>query len=264
MGKFGRYQLHDWYARKRDSAESIDNERASVQAYEEELMHEALGLKPKRLLLSKKQLTEEELKEFLKRDDEKSEDKKGMKPMGPQKKLVTNEYGEQVATSNEDYVAQAAREAPIKGLGFAMHRTAKLEEIKAKTFGTESQLAGSTSQSSTAKAEKLEVKEEVKYELHDHAAAGGFVEPCIKEELAEVKEDADQGKHRCQGQRCEADLKERRRKGKKEKEDKEREKAEKKLRKIAKKLKKAAKKEDRAAKRARMTNARCNPSSSSS
>merc|ERR1719499_80522 len=112
-------------------------------------------------MLSKKQLTEEELKEHLKRDSDKSADKQGRAQMGPQKKIVTNEYGEQVATSNEEYVAQAAREAPIKGLGFAMHRNAKLEAIKAETFGTEGQLAGTKSASSSSSSSaKLEPKEE--------------------------------------------------------------------------------------------------------
>ncbi|CAJ1330745.1 unnamed protein product, partial [Effrenium voratum] len=41
MSKFGKYYMHDWFARKRDTTASIAEERNSVQAYEEELMQEA-------------------------------------------------------------------------------------------------------------------------------------------------------------------------------------------------------------------------------
>mmetsp|Transcript_140664 Transcript_140664/g.392065 ORF Transcript_140664/g.392065 Transcript_140664/m.392065 type:complete len:224 (-) Transcript_140664:63-734(-) len=177
MTKFARYYVHDWYAKKRETTESIDSERSAVQAYEEELMQEALGLKPKKLLLSKRQLTEEEMKEFLKRDDERNNDKKGREAMGPQKKVVQNEHGEQIATSNEEMVAIAAREAPIKGIGFASHRTAKLEEIKAKTLGTVGELEGSKTQG------KIEIKlEDVKDEFQggSSSSSAGFR---VKEEV---------------------------------------------------------------------------------
>merc|ERR1712129_671073 len=103
--------------------------------------------------------------------------------MGPQKKIVTNEYGEQVATSNEDYVAVAAREAPVKGLGFAAHRTSKLEEIKAQAFGTTSTLAASSSSSGVKAEVKDEVKEEVKRERDDDTASivDGIVDVRAKE-----------------------------------------------------------------------------------
>merc|ERR1719335_1638417 len=72
MGKFGKYYVHDWYNRKRDTTESIESERSAVKAYEDELMQEALGLKPKKLLLAKKQMSEEEIKEYLKPEAEKT------------------------------------------------------------------------------------------------------------------------------------------------------------------------------------------------
>jgi len=256
MGKFGRYYVHDWFARSRDQPENIKEELQSVQAYEEELMQEALGLKPKKLMLSKKQLNEEELKEFLKRDDDKREDQKGRAQMGPQKKIMTNEYGEQIATSNEDYVAVAAREAPIKGLGFAMHRTSKLEEIKAQTFGTEGTLQGSSSSSSSLlKSEvKTEVKDEIKTEMKredddDTASIVDGVVPLLRG--ASVKREASPS---ALGRE---DRKERKRerspeaRTKSEKKDKKRKKEEKKLKKAEKKLKKAAKKEKKSARKAR-------------
>jgi len=138
MGKFGRYYLHDWYTKKRDTAESINEELGNVKAYEEELMQEALGLKPKRLLLQKKQMSEEELKVFLAK--EKPEGRRGRDQMGPQKKIVANEFGEQV--TEEDYVGKAYLDSTIKGVGFASHRSAKLEEYKAQVIGTEAKLEG--------------------------------------------------------------------------------------------------------------------------
>jgi len=255
MGKFGRYYVHDWYARKRESTEKIADERASVQAYEEELMQEALGLKPKKLLLAKKQLTDEELQEFLKRDDDRREDQKGRSQMGPQAKVVTNEYGEQVATSNEEYVAVAAREAPVKGLGFAMHRTAKLEAIKAEAFGTESELSGTKSASSSV---KVEPKDEVKEE--EGGSSGSGLRREIKEELLEAKSEcADKpASKRRRGEQ--EDMKPK--KEKKDKKEKKEKKREKKLRKIEKKLKKAEKKERKAAQKLAQT-ARSSSSSSS-
>eukprot|EP00913_Durusdinium_trenchii_P012409 g11650.t1 len=175
MGKFGKYYLHDWYARKRDTTASIAEERGAVQAYEEELMQEALGLKPKKLLLAKKQMNEEELKDFLKakKNDE------GREAMGPQKKVMRNELGEEVVTSNEDQMAQAVRDGTLKGLGFASHRDAKLERIKAQTLGTESELKGLKElPKAPVKGEvmKLEVKTEVKTEIDAVASGSSKVE----------------------------------------------------------------------------------------
>jgi len=229
MGKFGRYYLHDWYAQKRESVESIDQERSAIQAYEEELMQEALGIKPKKLILAKDQLSPEELKDFLKRD--KPEGQRGREQMGPQRKVVHNEMGEQV--EGEDLVGIAAREAPIKGLGFAAHRTAKLEAIKAEALRTVGELTGSASQSSSA---KMEVKEElgerhcIKVESKQEAAL-------VKEEPIErpAKRPFEETKTKEHKQR------------KTEKLDKKLKKAEKKLKKQEKRAKKAAKEARRAA-----------------
>merc|ERR1712151_647612 len=95
-------------------------------------------------------------------------EKKGFAVMGPQKKVMVNEYGESVETSNEDQIAMGSREQ-MKGLGFAMHRTAKLEEIKAKTLGTQSQLLGSKDM--PIKIEDF-VKSEIKEEIGDHFTLG--------------------------------------------------------------------------------------------
>jgi len=277
MGKFGRYHVHDWYARNRDTPEGMKEELQTVQAYEEELMQEALGLKPKKLMLSKKQLSEEELKEFLKRDDDKSEDKKGRTQMGPQKKIVTNEYGEQIATSNEDYIGVAAREAQVKGLGFAFHRTGdqgtKLEEIKAKTFGTESTLLGSSSSSSSLlKTEmKTEVKDEIKTEVKTEFKREDDDDTAsIVDGLAPLMRGSSMKREPSMSALGREDRKERKRerspeaRTKSEKKDKKRKKEEKKLKKAEKKLKKAHKKEKKSVRKARKAEGKTVSSSSSS
>jgi len=244
MGKFGKYYLHDWYARSRDTTESISDERESVQAYEEELMQEALGMKPKKLLLAKQQMGEEELKAFLK-------SKKGdigREAMGPQKKVVTNEFGEQVAASNEDIFAEAVREkGSLKGLGFATHRDAKLEKIKAQTLGTEGQLSGSKANENLKSEMKLEyVKSEVKTELKTEPGKEGGAQGSSpsKRQREEVKEeDVDEPPTK---RRAEDEPRKDKKAAKKEKKLK---KAEKKLRKME---KKAAKKEKKAAKEAKL------------
>mmetsp|Transcript_11562 Transcript_11562/g.20478 ORF Transcript_11562/g.20478 Transcript_11562/m.20478 type:complete len:314 (-) Transcript_11562:65-1006(-) len=247
MGKFGKYYLHDWYARSRDTTESIGEERESVQAYEEELMQEALGLKPKKLLLAKQQMGEDEMKAFLK-------SKKGdigREAMGPQKKVVTNEFGEQVAASNEDFFAEAVRDkGSIKGLGFATHRDAKLEKIKAQTMGTEGELKGSKLNDNLKSEMKLEyVKLEAKVEVKTEPEAGaqGSSPSGSKREREEVKEeDVDQPPTK---RRAEEDSKPEKKDKKAAKKEKKLKKAEKKLRKME---KKAAKKEKKAAKEAKL------------
>jgi len=241
MGKFGKYYMHDWYARKRDTTASIAEERGAVQAYEEELMQEALGLKPKKLLLAKKQMSEEELKEFLK---SKKEDT-GREAMGPQKKVMRNELGEEVVTSNEDMLAEAVRDGTLKGLGFASHRDAKLERIKVQALGTESELKGLKElPKEPLKGEimKLEVKAEVKQEVD--ADSGVLQCPCgpglSERDNPQQAKDADEVARRSGDDQ------------KNDKKDKAANKKDKKLKKAEKKLKKmekkAAKKEKKALK----------------
>lgn len=284
MGKFGRYYCHDWYTKSRESVESIETERSRVQEFEEELMKEALGLKPKKLLLAKKPLTEEELKEVLSK--ERSEGRKGRDLMGPQKHLVTNEMGEQVVAS--DIVEEAARDASIKGLGFASHRTAKLEEYKSKVLGTEGQLEGAKNPGmpSIIKLEndadiiklgdpglKQELKSErldqhIKDEAVDGHASGVKEEPSeVKSELPEEDDlprsskrrriDHHGGRH-AEGAREGSEEKRRR---KIEKKEKKRKKAEKKMKKQEKKAKKAAKLAARLSKKAKRSSSSASSSS---
>eukprot|EP00811_Abedinium_folium_P000724 NODE_10663_length_1337_cov_4.063636.p1 GENE.NODE_10663_length_1337_cov_4.063636~~NODE_10663_length_1337_cov_4.063636.p1 ORF type:complete len:311 (-),score=122.45 NODE_10663_length_1337_cov_4.063636:285-1217(-) len=237
MGKFGRYYMHDWFQRKRDTTTSINEERTAIQAYEAELMDEALGRKPKKLLLAKRQVTEEELKEFLKKEKAGELDKD---QMGPSKKKVKNEHGTEEDAEEER--GNLIGEASTKGLGFAPHRTQNLEEFKARAFGTVSKLQGSASRASGSKDEQ------------DGDAA--------KQELGEVKheptENVEEDRPQAAGETPEVDMpvkKEKKvkekKKTKKAKKDKDAAKSKRKAEKKAKKAAKAVEKAERELLRAR-------------
>lgn len=264
MAKFGKYYVHDWYAQKRDTATSIDEERRDVQQYEEELMQEALGLKPKKLLLQKKELSAEELKGVLMKESEKRADQKGREQMGPQKGTMVDD-----ANGQEVEASILFTDARIDGLGFAAHRNAKLEKYKTDVLGTEAKLEGIKGE--TMKSEvKKELTEEDKLRLGpggsaSSSSASGFKKEEVKSEVkaegaAVLKEDADAVL------KAEADIKnepadpsgskrhrededpearKRRKAEKKAKKDKKQKKAEKKAKK---QVKKAAKKEKKAVK----------------
>lgn len=259
MAKFGKYYVHDWYAKKRDTAESIEDERQIVQQYEEELMQEALGLKPKKLLLARKQLSEEELKEFLRPDLEKRADQLGREQMGPQRKGMVDSDG----VERDAQVIFA--DSRISGLGFAAHRTAKLEKYKSDVLGTESKLEG-------IKGEpiKLEVKSEIKNEpmtdteclrlgepASSSSAAGWKKEEENKDavqkvekveaEIKEIKDEPDAPDMRAQ-KRHREDGNDEDKGQAKEKKEKKAKKAKKSEKKLKKKVKKAAKKQKKAAK----------------
>jgi len=143
MGKFGHYYKHDWYAKKRDSAESIESEMDAVKAYEHELMQEALGLKPKKLILSRRQLSVEDLEEFLKKEKSQGGTRDGM---GSQAQKIRAEAVRKEAVEEvEEDRGNMFGEASTKGLGFAPHRTTRLEEFKVKALGVTSELEGTRS-----------------------------------------------------------------------------------------------------------------------
>eukprot|EP00389_Voromonas_pontica_P005533 GDKH01008274.1.p1 GENE.GDKH01008274.1~~GDKH01008274.1.p1 ORF type:complete len:256 (+),score=43.59 GDKH01008274.1:124-891(+) len=79
MGKGGRFVKNDWWTKaKKDSAQTIGTERSAVKNFEEELMQEALGLKPKNLMNKGNALSEDKMKELLKRSDEQDPEAKGL------------------------------------------------------------------------------------------------------------------------------------------------------------------------------------------
>lgn len=65
QGKFGRFSTNDWWIRKRENPEQLREEQEIVKRFEEELMQEALGVKPKRLLLIRGELTDEQKRELI-------------------------------------------------------------------------------------------------------------------------------------------------------------------------------------------------------
>lgn len=280
MGKFARYYVHDWYAKKRDTAASIEEERGTVQKFEDELMQEALGLKPKKLLLAKKQLSEEEIKEYLKPEAEKGAESHGSclsnhALAGPQKKTASDAQGNEVEAS------VLLADSRIQGLGFAAHRNAALEKYKVQAFGTESKLEGIKGE---FKSElKSEVKSEIKNEpitdtdrmtlggASSSSSGSGFKKEEVKdaapkkEEVKDEPPEAPPLKRRREDDEDEDEDEEaaeakKRRKEKKSKKSKK--KAEKKAKK---KVKKALKKEKKAAKlAAKLSGGRNHKSSDSS
>jgi len=268
MGKMGKYVQHDWYIKKRETTTSIQDERRSIQAYEEELMQEALGLRPKKLLLAKRELTEGELKEFLAK--EKSEGKQGREQLGG-----TKEQKESAAAGKFEDRGQEARGV---GLGYAPHRTAKLEQFKADTLGIKDEMTGSTlrmkeaallkygdqPKGEEAKPEEGGVKQEVKEEVHEDtdnrqraSSSGGVAElkqDPVKSEPLESGALAGKRKH------GDSDGKDK----KSKKEAKKRKKIEKKAaKKQVKKEKKAAKKAHKSAKHGRRKKSSSSGSSTS-
>jgi len=265
MAKFGKYYVHDWYAQKRDTATSIDEERQAVQQYEEELMQEALGLKPKKLLIARKELSPEELAQVLMKETEKRTDQKGREQMGPQKGTMVDD-----ANGQEVEASILFTDARIDGLGFAAHRNAKLEKYKSDVLGTESKLegikcetmksevksepmteeekfrlgpGGSKSSSSASGAKKEEVKAEVKAE--GAAVMKPDADAVLKAEDDIKNEPADPSGSKRHREDEDPEERKRRKAEKKAKKDKKQKKAEKKARK---KVKKATKKEKKAVK----------------
>merc|ERR1712113_1148067 len=91
-----------------------------------------------------------------------------------------------IETSNEDFVHDGQRDS-IKGSGFAIHRTAKLEEIKAQTLGTTDMLG---TKGCPIKIEDF-VKTEMKQEIGDHFTLGASSSSSsrVKKEEDVVKEE---------------------------------------------------------------------------
>jgi len=215
------------------------------------------------------------MKQLLKKDCDKMESEQGRVQMGGQKKILFNDQGDQVDASIDDLVHEGAKDAPTKGLGFAVHRTARLEAIKAATVGVTGELEGTSASSLMKKEEvKTEVKSEIKSEAfidEDRFTLGA------KQEKNEVKQEGDdevkpeeQGPRDAKGSKRPREeteeLKEERSRGKaskKEEKSKKQKKAEKKLKKLARKEKKAHKKEKKAEKAAKKAAKKSSASSSS-
>ncbi|CAD7959518.1 unnamed protein product [Amoebophrya sp. A120] len=108
MGKMSSFNRSDWWQYNRGDAKSRQEEQNTIKEFEDQLFAEALGQKPKKLLLSKQRLTAEEMKQALSKEDMEVEDPDG---------------------------AQEGADFTVKGLGFAAHRSEELELKKAKLYG---------------------------------------------------------------------------------------------------------------------------------
>lgn len=71
----GNWRKNDWWQKDRETTTKIDQERQAVKEYEDEIFKEALGLKPKNLLLVKSKLSTEKITDLLRKT--KSEEKPG-------------------------------------------------------------------------------------------------------------------------------------------------------------------------------------------
>lgn len=181
MGKFGKYIVHDWYINERQQTEKIENEMKDVQAFEEELMQEALGLKPKNLLLRKKEWTEEEWQKFRAKDEHKKKagedggSRDGIGKVGGGRDELCDEIQSKFTSTEE-----------TKGLGYAPHRTARLEAFKVETLGIKGELEGANLHLKS----KQEMDLEARMKYCGSSSSTGSNEPVIKKELKEEPNEA--------------------------------------------------------------------------
>mmetsp|Transcript_18648 Transcript_18648/g.46556 ORF Transcript_18648/g.46556 Transcript_18648/m.46556 type:complete len:374 (-) Transcript_18648:249-1370(-) len=115
MGRYGNFSRSDWWRHERGSGTTKQQEQQAIREFEDELMQEALGQKPKKLLLSKQQLTAREMQMALAKDD-------------PDQAGAEDDSGANIESA--------------KGLGFAVHRSADLEAKKARLYGMNDEYEG--------------------------------------------------------------------------------------------------------------------------
>jgi len=71
-GKFGQSSTNDWWRKGKDevlSSSSICDEKSQVKEMENQLMMEALGIKPKRLMLARNKLSTDQVNDILKKEE---------------------------------------------------------------------------------------------------------------------------------------------------------------------------------------------------
>jgi len=99
-GKFGQSNKHDWWRgdSKSNPSTSVTEEKSRLKAMEAELMQEALGLKPKRLMLSKNRLSSDQVEDIIKKEEQ-AERKDGEdRKKGAQSNAQPTEEDEESAT----------------------------------------------------------------------------------------------------------------------------------------------------------------------
>jgi hypothetical protein len=64
QGRTGIWKKNDWWQNTREKTSSINEERKAIQEYEKEIFAEALGQKPRNLLLIKSKLSTDQMKDM--------------------------------------------------------------------------------------------------------------------------------------------------------------------------------------------------------
>lgn len=71
-GRFGKYSTNDWWRTSKDGpsqSSNLDEEKSRLKQIENELMMEALGVKPKRLLVARHEMNAENVNQVLKKEE---------------------------------------------------------------------------------------------------------------------------------------------------------------------------------------------------
>jgi hypothetical protein len=71
-GRFGKYSTNDWWRTFKDGqsrSSNLDEEKSRLKHIEDELMMEALGVKPKRLLVARHEMNAENVNQVLKKEE---------------------------------------------------------------------------------------------------------------------------------------------------------------------------------------------------
>ena len=106
IGKFGQNQRNDWWLTNNSESSNVADSRAAekarVKSLEEELMHEALGTKPKRLLLSKSKLSSDQVGEILKKEQDIKQEVP-VKKVDPKKETIKEDADESKAVVGLGY-----------------------------------------------------------------------------------------------------------------------------------------------------------------
>lgn len=108
-GKFGQSNKHDWWKnsdRNAESSKSLKDEKSRIKDMESQLMQEALGLKPKRLMLSRNALSTDQVEGMLKKEestDRKADETQKARGVPPDSEAPEQEHSEALQTRGFGY-----------------------------------------------------------------------------------------------------------------------------------------------------------------
>ncbi len=115
-GQLGTFNKNDWWRTKKSEPSqksSIEDEKQAAKALERDLMHEALGLKPQKLILAKNQLSADQMNSILKKEEEAS----GSTGAHAEDRRGSNEVLDKRHTSSGSGIGSA------RGLGYQSYGT---------------------------------------------------------------------------------------------------------------------------------------------